>query len=109
MCEANIKKSQVVFISYSHDSDEHAERVRGLAASLSRDGCDCRLDVYKNTHQDWPTWMTEQLLEADIILCIVTPIYEARFLGKEDKDKGHGVGWEAGLINRFIVFGEVTQ
>jgi len=30
----------VVFISYSHDSDQHAELVRGLGARLNRDGCD---------------------------------------------------------------------
>ena len=44
-----------VFISYSHDSDEHRELVHGLHASLSRDGCDCQLDVYKDTDEDWPT------------------------------------------------------
>lgn len=51
-----------IFISDSHDSTEHAERVRGLHASLSRDGCECRLDVYKKTDADWPLWMTSQLL-----------------------------------------------
>ena len=40
-------KKPGVFISYSHDSPEHANRVRALGASLSRDGCDCRLDVHK--------------------------------------------------------------
>jgi hypothetical protein len=43
-----------VFISYSHDSEEHADLVRGLGASLSRDGCECRIDAYKDTDEDWP-------------------------------------------------------
>ena len=47
-------KRPKVFISYSHDSHEHSERVQGLGASLSRDGCKCRIDVYKDTDEDWP-------------------------------------------------------
>ena len=92
----------VVFISYSHDSDSHTERVRGFAASLSRDGCDCRLDVYKDTDEDWPTWMERQLLEDDIVLCVVTETYHQRFQYQELPDVGQGVGWEAGLIRRIL-------
>ena len=91
-----------VFLSYSHDSPAHAERVRGLHASLSRDGCDCRLDVFKDTDEDWPTWMTRQLLEADFILCVVTETYARRFRDRELPDVGLGVGWEAGLIRRLL-------
>ena len=93
---------KTVFISYSHDSAEHAERVRGLHASLSRDGCTCRLDVFKDSDEDWPTWMTRQLLEADFILCVVTETYERRFRDKELPDVGRGVGWEATLIRRLL-------
>ncbi|MBT8419556.1 MAG: toll/interleukin-1 receptor domain-containing protein, partial [Gammaproteobacteria bacterium] len=91
-----------VFISYSHDSADHAARVRGLAASLERDGCDCRLDVYKNTGEDWPLWMSRQLRGADFVLCIATPIYERRFDDRELPEIGQGVGWEAGLIRRLL-------
>ncbi|PTQ77600.1 SEFIR domain-containing protein [Nitrosomonas oligotropha] len=91
-----------VFISYSHDNDEHCERVRGLDASLSRDGSDCRLDVHKDTDEDWPSWMTNQLIEADFILCVITEIYEYRFRDNELPDQGLGVGWEAGLIRRLL-------
>ena len=92
----------VVFISYSHDSDEHSQRVRGLAASLYRDGCDIRLDVHKQTGEDWPTWMTRQLLEADVVLCVATETYDRRFRDQELPEKGQGVGWEAGLIQRML-------
>ena len=80
----------VIFISYSHDSDAHRERVRGLAASLSRDGCDCRLDVYKDTDEDWPAWMTRQLLEADFVLCVVTETYERRFRDRTARSRPWG-------------------
>jgi len=85
-----------VFISYSHDSSEHATRVRGLAASLSRDGCECQIDAFKDTVEDWPAWMTRQLIEADFVLCVVTETYSRRFRGNELPDVGLGVGWEAG-------------
>ncbi|HQR52129.1 MAG TPA: toll/interleukin-1 receptor domain-containing protein [Burkholderiales bacterium] len=91
-----------VFISYSHDSEEHGNRVRGLNASLSRDGCECHLDVFKDTDEDWPTWMTRQLVEADFVLCVVTETYERRFRDNELPDQGLGVGWEAGLIRRLL-------
>jgi len=91
-----------VFISYSHDSGDHAARVRGLGASLARDGCDCRIDVYKDTDEDWPTWMTRELTEADFVLCVITETYERRFCDKELPDQGLGVGWEAGLIRRLL-------
>ena len=94
--------AKTIFISYSHDSDEHAERVRGVGASLSRDGCDCRVDVYKNTDEDWPLWMTRQLTEANFILCVVTETYGRRFRDNELPDVGLGVGWEAGLIRRLL-------
>lgn len=92
----------IVFISYSHDSSAHAERVRGLGASLARDGCECRIDAYKETDEDWPTWMSRQLVEADFVLCVVTETYERRFRDDELPDVGLGVGWEAGLIRRLL-------
>jgi len=37
-----------VFISYSHDSDEHRERVLSLAERLRADGIETLLDQYVN-------------------------------------------------------------
>ncbi len=101
------RKSTSVFISYSHDSDPHRERVRTLADSLARDGCDCRLDLYKDSSEDWPTWMARQLTETDFVLCVVTETYERRFRDNELPDRGHGVGWEAGLIRRLLYKGKM--
>ena len=55
-----------VFISYSHDSDEHREKVLGLAERLRQDGLDAQLDQYvKGTpEQGWPRWMLDRLDEA---------------------------------------------
>ncbi len=97
----------IVFISYSHDNDGHTERVRRLDASLRQDGCACRLDFYKDTKEDWPTWMKRQLIEADAVLCVVTPTYAQRFddQGFDDQKQpatGLGVGWEARLIRNLL-------
>ena len=35
-----------VFISYSHDSQEHMDRVWQLSERLRRDGVDCRIDQH---------------------------------------------------------------
>jgi hypothetical protein len=38
-----------VFISYSHDSPEHVDRVLAFANQLRRDGIDCTLDQYETS------------------------------------------------------------
>jgi hypothetical protein len=38
-----------VFISYSHDSPEHVDRVLALADRLVHDGIDCILDQYETS------------------------------------------------------------
>ena len=37
-----------VFLSYSHDSDEHVRRVLGLSQRLREDGVDAWVDQYEN-------------------------------------------------------------
>ena len=48
-----------VFISYSHVSDEHADRVLALADALRHGGLDVILDQYVHPAPDegWPRWM----------------------------------------------------
>ena len=52
-----------VFISYSHDSDEHAARVLDLANALRRDGIDVILDRYlhRGPEEGWPLWMDRNI------------------------------------------------
>ena len=40
-------ESPTVFISYSHDSQEHADRVLDFSDKLVKDGIDCILDQYE--------------------------------------------------------------
>ncbi len=89
-----------VFISYSHDSDEHREQVLGLSERLRMDGIETRLDQYVNgtPEEGWPRWMMNQLDAADFVLVVCTETYYRRFRGHEVPGKGKGVDWEGALI-----------
>jgi hypothetical protein len=89
-----------VFISYSHDSIEHARRVLELAERLRADGVEAQLDQYVpgTPAKGWPRWMEEQLDWAQFVLVICTETYHRRFLGREEPDRGKGADWEGSLI-----------
>lgn len=91
---------KIVFISYSHDSNEHCERVLALSERLREDGIETRLDQYVNGSpaQGWPRWMLDQLDEANYVLVICTETYYRRFRGREEPGKGKGVDWEGALV-----------
>jgi selenocysteine lyase/cysteine desulfurase len=57
-----------VFISYSHDSPEHEDRVLGLANRLREDGIDAEIDQYEiSPPQGWPSWYEQQIKSADFV------------------------------------------
>ncbi|MGE0129980.1 MAG: SUMF1/EgtB/PvdO family nonheme iron enzyme [Blastocatellales bacterium] len=88
-----------VFISYSHDSHEHLDRVLALADRLRAEGIDCNLDQYEPAPAEgWPRWMDKQFKDADFILVVCTETYCRRFEGREEKGKGLGVKWEGAII-----------
>jgi SEFIR domain-containing protein len=92
-----------VFISYSHDSQEHADRVLALSDRLRADGIDCILDQYEDAPPEgFPRWMDRQIRDADYVLMICTPTYSRRVMGEEEPGKGHGVAWESTLIYQYI-------
>ncbi|MBX9636643.1 MAG: TIR domain-containing protein, partial [Nitrosomonas sp.] len=90
-----------VFISYSHDSDEHREWVLGLSESLRKNGIETILDRYVRNGSPpggWPRWMSDSLDETTHVLCVCTETYYRRFHGHEVPDKGKGVDWEGAMI-----------
>jgi tetratricopeptide (TPR) repeat protein len=91
-----------VFISYSHDSDEHREQVLALSNRLRDDGIQTRLDRHVNgaPEEGWPRWMLNQLDAAQFVLVVCTETYYRRFRGYEEPDKGKGVDWEGALITQ---------
>jgi hypothetical protein len=97
-----------VFISYSHDSTEHCNRVLALATRLRADGLNAQLDQFENSPpQGWPLWCARQILDSNYVLIICTALYRDRFLGLEDFGKGRGVKWEAKVIQNILYYDEV--
>ena len=93
-----------VFLSYSHDSDEHADRVLALADALCDRGIDVILDRYVHPApaEGWPRWMDRNLDEAKFVLMVCTETYRRRVMGLEEPGKGLGVRWEGNLISNRI-------
>ena len=96
---------KVVFLSYSHDTPEHRQRVLQLSERLRDDGLDTRLDQYENGApvNGWTRWMMDQLDAADRVVVVCTKTYHRRFRGHDDEPgKGKGVDWEGALITQEI-------
>lgn len=94
-----------VFISYSHDSDEHRERVLQLSERLRADGIETILDRYVergSPPEGWPRWMLNGLEKATHVLCVCTETYYRRFRGLEVPGKGKGVDWEGALMTQSL-------
>ncbi len=90
-----------VFISYSHDSQEHKKRVLELANRLCREGIDCHIDQYEIAPPEgWPQWMEKQIAWADYVVVVCTETYERRFSGREEPGKGLGAAWEGAIITQ---------
>jgi hypothetical protein len=88
-----------VFISYSHDSREHAARVLELAQKLRADCVDCWIDQFEEgPSQGFPRWMVQQIARADLVLLVCTDAYRRRFDGVEELGKGLGANFEGYLI-----------
>ena len=96
---------KTVFISYSHDSDEHRDLVLALSERLRADGIATILDRYVekgSPPEGWPRWMMNGLNAATHVLCVCTETYRRRFLGQEVPGKGKGVDWEGALVNQAL-------
>lgn len=89
-----------VFISYSHDSPDHMDRVLRFSDRLRQEGIDCMIDQYETFPvEGWPRWMENRIREADFVLLICTAAYGS----------GLGVRWEVNLIyNHFYRVGTVS-
>ncbi len=95
--------SPSVFISYSHDSPSHVERVELLADKLGTAGLRCEIDKGQTSPaQGWPLWMQHQIEHSDFVLVACTEKYARRFTGREAPGTGKGATWEGRLINQCL-------
>lgn len=102
--ESPATKLPRVFISYSHDSNEHADRVLAFANQLRGGGIDAILDQFEEFGliEGWTRWMTKHIRDADFVLMICTEPYYRRVMGDEEPGTGQGVRWEGNLIFQYI-------
>jgi hypothetical protein len=95
-----------VFISYSHDSEDHRKRVLELAQRLRRDGFDAWIDRFDPPPiKGWPHWMERQVADAQWVLLVCTETYRRRFDQREEPGQGRGVTWEGRLVRGEIYRG----
>jgi formylglycine-generating enzyme required for sulfatase activity len=88
-----------VFISYSHDTPAHFDRVLKLSDTLREWGIDCHIDQYELAPADWVRWMERRIRESDFVLIVCTETYCRRFNGQEEPGRGLGVRHEGGVIS----------
>jgi SEFIR domain len=94
-----------VFISYTHDSDKHKQRVLALAQQLRPEGPTCEIDRYvKGTPAEgWPLWMERQIASSDFVLVVCTETYLRRYNGEEEPGVGLGGIFEAVLTRQHLL------
>lgn len=103
MTETAPPRKPRVFISYSHDSEEHRSRVLELSERLRSEGVDAWVDRYVTAPPEgWPKWMEDEVQRADYLLLICTETYKLRWEGRESPGKGLGVTWEAILARQLL-------
>jgi tetratricopeptide (TPR) repeat protein len=90
-----------VFISYSHDSTVHVDRILALSNRLRAEGVDCRIDQYEQSPAEgWPRWCERQVKQSTFVLVACTETYLRRFNGEETPQIGLGVTWEGHIITQ---------
>jgi|GEM_PF-6103950 len=94
-----------VFLSYSHDSAEHKDRVLAVCDRLRADGIDAWIDQYETSPPEgWPRWCANRVEKADFVLVVCTGTYERRFRGAEEPGRGLGGQWEG-----FVIYQELYE
>jgi len=92
-----------VFVSYSHDSPGHMDRVLALCDRLRHDGVDTELDQYESAPPaGWPRWTQRQIETTDFVLVVCTEVYRRRFDGREEKGRGLAVKWEGAVMTQVL-------
>ncbi len=91
------------FISYTHDSEAHAQDVLRLANRLREEGVDCDLDQYHMAPKEgWTRWMEGSIRAADFVLVVCTETYNLRVSGQEQHGVGLGAKWEGAIIGQAV-------
>lgn len=92
-----------VFISYSHDSEEHKDNVLSLADRLRDEGINCIIDQYEESPSEgWVRWAINQIEEAEFVLVVCTEQYHRLFRGEVETIAGRTANWQGAIITQSI-------
>lgn len=81
-----------VFVSYSQETTAHKAAVRQLCEFLAGKGLDVRYDQQGlHERRNWDRWTNTQILRADYVIVIASPVYQAAGDGEPLPD-GTGLG-----------------
>ena len=83
-----------LFISYSHDDDEHLAWVKQFAADLRTEGFEVEYDQDNKLGASWTRFMTKGLAKNERVLVIGTPEY-----AKRSRKSSGGTAFETSIIN----------
>ena len=94
-----MEEHPIVFISYSHDSDEHKEWVKSLATRLRGHGVDVILDQWDlHIGQDLRFFMEQGVTKSKMVLCVCSENY----VNKANSGIG-GTGYESMIISQDLL------
>lgn len=97
-----------VFISYRHESEEHAARVRRLGELLRGAGLEVALDQFLVEHrlggpnEGWPKWCDDSANKSACVLVIGSAGWFAAYNGTAPGSDGCGAACEAHLFRQDI-------
>lgn len=95
----NSNENPKVFISYSHDSEDHREWVKKLAINLRKHGVDAILDQFHlELGGDLRFFMEEGLNKSKMVLCICS----SNYVEKSNSGSG-GTGYESMIISSSLL------
>ena len=100
-----------VFISYSHDSDEHKQKILDFTMKLIDWGIECELDQFLEGTpiEGWPRWMVNQIEQSDYVIIVNSATYKERFEGKSPEGIGLGGKWEGAIITQQLYDAELNN
>ena len=87
-----------VFISYTHENDDHKRWVRDLCSDLIENGIDIILDQYLPKGGDIAAFMEQGVRKSQRVLMVLTPEYKR----KAEQREG-GVGYESLVITAELI------
>lgn len=92
-----------VFISYTHDNDDHLRGVREFANFLTDAGIAVILDQWEDeARQDWYAWAMKQMPRVDFILVVASQGYKRMGDGYGPNHRNLGGQAEAALLRDLL-------